>query len=47
MALAALGLFVFQLKNTPYQTMQINKRWRYGVNSRNWYTTSLSIYWTG
>ncbi|WGL97198.1 phage tail protein [Arsenophonus sp. aPb] len=34
MALAALGLFVFQLKTTPYQNMQINKRWRYGVNSR-------------
>ncbi|WGL95300.1 phage tail protein [Arsenophonus nasoniae] len=34
MALAALGLFVFQLKTTPYQTMQVNKRWRYGVNSR-------------
>lgn len=34
MALAALGLFVFQLKTTPYQNMQINKRWRYGVNAR-------------
>ncbi|WGM04002.1 phage tail protein [Arsenophonus nasoniae] len=34
MPMAALGLFVFQLKTAPYQTLQINRRWRYGFNSR-------------
>ncbi|MDI7244477.1 phage tail protein [Providencia rettgeri] len=34
MAMAALGLFVFQLNTTPYQMMQINQKYRYGVNNR-------------
>ena len=34
MARAALGLFVFDLKTTPYQMMQVNKKYRYGFNSR-------------
>ncbi len=34
MPMAALGLFVFHLKTTPYQTLQINRRWRYGFNSQ-------------
>ncbi|HGJ5883387.1 phage tail protein [Arsenophonus sp.] len=34
MPMATLGLFVFQLKTAPYQTLQINRRWRYGFNSR-------------
>ncbi|WP_272681134.1 phage tail protein [Providencia sp. PROV129] len=34
MAMAALGLFVFQLNTTPYQMMQINQKYRYGANNR-------------
>lgn len=34
MAMAALGLFVFHLRTTPYQRMQINKKYRYGFNHR-------------
>lgn len=34
MAMAALGLFIFQLNTTPYQMMQINQKYRYGVNNR-------------
>ncbi|MDH2369486.1 phage tail protein [Providencia rettgeri] len=34
MAMAALGLFVFQLNTTPYQMMQISQKYRYGVNNR-------------
>ena len=34
MAMAALGLFVFQLNTTPSQMMQINQKYRYGVNNR-------------
>ncbi|MEI9715972.1 phage tail protein [Moellerella wisconsensis] len=34
MAMAALGLFVFHLRTTPYEMMQINKKYRYGFNNR-------------
>ncbi|MBS9436781.1 phage tail protein [Photorhabdus noenieputensis] len=32
--MAALGLFVFMLKTTPYQSMQYNQSWRHAFNSR-------------
>ncbi|WP_446471078.1 phage tail protein [Xenorhabdus stockiae] len=32
--MAALGLFVFMLKTTPYQSLQHQQSWRYGFNSR-------------
>lgn len=34
MAMAALGVFIFHLRSTPYQMMQINKKYRYGFNNR-------------
>ncbi|CDL85136.1 phage tail protein [Xenorhabdus cabanillasii] len=32
--MAALGLFVFMLKTTPYQSLQHQQSWRYGFNNR-------------
>ncbi|MBD2783696.1 phage tail protein [Xenorhabdus sp. DI] len=32
--MAALGLFVFMLKTTPYQNLQHQQSWRYGFNNR-------------
>ncbi|MBS9428439.1 phage tail protein [Photorhabdus akhurstii] len=32
--MAALGLFVFMLKTTPYQSMQYTQSWRHAFNSR-------------
>ncbi len=32
--MAALGLFVFMLKTTPYQTFQHKQSWRHAFNSR-------------
>ncbi|TNH43298.1 phage tail protein [Photorhabdus luminescens] len=32
--MAALGLFVFMLKTTPYQNMQHQRSWRHAFNSR-------------
>ncbi len=32
--MAALGLFVFMLKTTPYQSMQHQQSWRHAFNSR-------------
>ncbi|PHM46332.1 tail assembly protein [Xenorhabdus mauleonii] len=32
--MAALGLFVFMLKTTPYQSFQHKKSWRHAFNSR-------------
>jgi phage protein U len=32
--MAALGLFVFMLKTTPYQSLQYQQSWRYGFNNR-------------
>ncbi|MBI6550088.1 phage tail protein [Xenorhabdus lircayensis] len=32
--MAALGLFVFMLKTTPYQTFQYKQSWRHAFNSR-------------
>ncbi|WP_338884853.1 MULTISPECIES: phage tail protein [Xenorhabdus] len=32
--MAALGLFVFMLKTTPYQTFQYKQSWRHTFNSR-------------
>ncbi|PHM35623.1 tail assembly protein [Xenorhabdus mauleonii] len=32
--MAALGLFVFMLKTTPYQNLQHQQAWRYGFNNR-------------
>lgn len=34
MMMAALGLFVFMLKTTPYQSLQHQQSWRYGFNNR-------------
>ncbi|CDG86775.1 phage tail protein [Xenorhabdus bovienii] len=32
--MAALGLFVFMLKTTPYQSLQHQQSWRFGFNNR-------------
>ncbi|OCQ54489.1 Phage P2 GpU [Photorhabdus australis subsp. thailandensis] len=32
--MAALGLFVFMLKTTPYQSLQYQQSWRHAFNSR-------------
>ncbi|CAQ82101.1 MULTISPECIES: phage tail protein [Photorhabdus] len=32
--MAALGLFVFMLKTTPYQNLQYQQSWRHAFNSR-------------
>ncbi|WP_215810848.1 phage tail protein, partial [Morganella morganii] len=34
MAMAALGLFVFELRTVPFQGMQEEKQYRFAYNSR-------------